>query len=73
MTMSETGSAAARDGTTIATRTWRSVGAPTASILLVHGIAEHAGRYEHVGGRLADAGFEVHGYDQRGFGASAGR
>jgi acylglycerol lipase len=46
---------------------------PWAFVLLVHGIAEHSGRYEHVGARLAAAGLDVTAYDQRGFGASGGR
>ena len=48
-------------------------GEPWAFVLLVHGVAEHSGRYEHVGSRLADAGLDVTAYDQRGFGASGGR
>lgn len=64
---------AARDGTPILTRRWAADGPAWASILLVHGIAEHSGRYEHVGRQLAAAGLEVHAYDQRGFGASGGR
>ena len=42
-------------------------------VLIVHGIAEHSGRYEHVGAWLAAAGLDVHAYDQRGFGGSGGR
>jgi acylglycerol lipase len=41
-------------------------------MLLVHGIAEHCGRYEHVGAQLADAGIDSHGFDLRGFGGSGG-
>ena len=41
-------------------------------MLLVHGLAEHCGRYEHVGAQLADAGIETHGFDLRGFGGSGG-
>ena len=51
---------------------WPAVGTPRAHLLLVHGIAEHAGRYEHVGTQLARAGITTHAYDQRGFGASGG-
>ena len=54
-------------------RSWRSAGEPWAHVLLVHGIAEHSGRYEHVGEWLAAAGLEVSGYDLRGFGGSGGR
>jgi alpha-beta hydrolase superfamily lysophospholipase len=41
--------------------------------MIVHGFAEHSGRYEHVGQWLAERGFAVHAYDQRGHGRSAGR
>ncbi len=41
-------------------------------LLIVHGLGEHIGRYAHVARALVAAGFEVRGYDQRGFGASPG-
>ena len=63
----------ARDGTDLLVRHWPAVGEPWASILIVHGIAEHSGRYEHVGRQFAEAGLEVEAYDQRGFGGSGGR
>lgn len=64
---------AARDGTTILVRHWAvSQGEPWASILLLHGLAEHSGRYEHVGAQLAGAGIEAFALDLRGFGASGG-
>ena len=63
----------ARDGTTLLTRHWAvPTGEPWASILLVHGIAEHCGRYEHVGSRLAELGVDAHAFDLRGFGGSSG-
>jgi alpha-beta hydrolase superfamily lysophospholipase len=40
--------------------------------VLVHGYAEHSGRYEHVGDALAGAGYAVRAYDQRGHGRSEG-
>ena len=68
------GTGASTDGTPLATRHWPSeAGAPWASVLLVHGLGEHSGRYEHVGRRLAAAGLDVHAVDLRGFGASGGR
>src|SRR6476660_4161191 len=70
---STTGRATARDGTELVVRTWLPVGEPWAVVLLVHGLAEHSGRYEHVGQQLAAAGLDVDAYDQRGFGGSAGR
>jgi alpha-beta hydrolase superfamily lysophospholipase len=63
----------ARDETPILTRRWTPDGEPWAHVLLVHGIAEHSGRYEHVGRWLADAGLAVSAFDLRGFGASGGR
>lgn len=42
-------------------------------MLLVHGIGEHSGRYEHVGQAFADAGIDVLAFDQRGFGETGGR
>jgi len=44
-----------------------------ATVLIVHGFAEHSGRYEHVGRFLAERGFAAHAYDHRGHGRSAGR
>lgn len=63
----------ARDGTTLLTRHWAvPTGEPWASIVLVHGLAEHCGRYEHVGSQLARLGVEAHAFDLRGFGGSGG-
>ena len=41
-------------------------------MVLVHGIGEHAARYEHVGAAFAAAGIDVLAHDQRGFGRSGG-
>jgi acylglycerol lipase len=60
-----------RDGLEQLRRCW-AADAPKAAILLVHGIGEHSGRYEHVGGALAAAGYDTLGFDQRGFGKSGG-
>jgi alpha-beta hydrolase superfamily lysophospholipase len=63
----------ARDGTSLLIRHWPvTSGDPWATVLLVHGLAEHSGRYEPVGAQLAAAGIDAHAYDQRGFGASGG-
>jgi acylglycerol lipase len=45
---------------------------PKAAVALVHGIAEHSGRYEHVARRLNDAGYAVVAVDLAGHGQSAG-
>lgn len=70
---STTASAQARDGLTLLTRLWGPTGHPWTRLLLVHGIAEHSGRYERTGALFAAAGIEVHAFDLRGFGASDGR
>jgi len=64
--------ARARDGLELRTYRWPAVGTPRAHLLLVHGIAEHVGRYPRVASQLAGAGIETHAYDQRGFGGSGG-
>src|SRR4029453_15625012 len=45
---------------------------PPPVLPLVHGYAEHSGRYEHFGAWFARRGLAVHGYDQRGHGRSEG-
>lgn len=54
-------------------RRWEPDGPPRAELVLCHGIAEHSGRYENAGARMADAGIRVTAYDQIGCGASGGR
>jgi len=44
---------------------------PAGVVLLLHGYAEHSGRYGWVMERLGEAGFSVYAPDIRGFGASA--
>ena len=73
VTASTTSAGVARDGTALLVRHWAPTGTLWASVLLVHGIAEHSGRYEQVGEWLAASGLDVTAYDQRGFGASGGR
>jgi alpha-beta hydrolase superfamily lysophospholipase len=72
----------AADGTDLLVRHWpideaEAGGAwagPTwGSVLLVHGLGEHSGRYEHVGDQLTGTGLEVAAYDHRGMGGSGGR
>ena len=62
----------AADGTELLVREWPAPADPIGHVLIVHGLGEHSGRYEHVGGWLAGAGFAVHGYDHRCFGGSRG-
>lgn len=69
----------ARDGENLALyewpmAAWQSDDAPPprAVVLIVHGLGEHACRYDHVARQLLDWGFAVRAYDQRGHGESGG-
>ena len=46
---------------------------PKATIIIVHGIAEHGGRYEHVAKFLNYNNYDVITYDQLGHGKSSGK
>lgn len=59
-------------GPALFTQHWHA-DAATGHVLLVHGYAEHSGRYGHVATALQQAGYAVTAYDQRGFGRSPGR
>jgi acylglycerol lipase len=65
------------DGTDLLVREWHvsasAADLPWATALLVHGLGEHSGRYEHVGDQMTAAGLDVHAYDLRGNGGSGGR
>jgi alpha-beta hydrolase superfamily lysophospholipase len=66
--------ASAVDGTDLLVRHWPAGDAvPWLSVVLVHGLGEHSGRYEHVGEQFAAAGIEAFAYDHRGNGGSGGR
>ena len=59
------------DGLTLQLREWPCDDA-RGTVLIVHGLGEHIGRYEHVAAQLLRCGRNVVGYDQRGHGASEG-
>ena len=71
--MSSPSTIAARDGETLALRHWPVTGGARASVLIIHGLGEHGGRYERAAGIFAGAGFDTWALDLRGFGASGGR
>ncbi len=64
----------ASDGDNLAVQDWHLPDEvmPRAMVVLVHGLGEHAGRYDHVARRLNQWGFAVRGYDQYGHGESGG-
>lgn len=51
---------------------WRPEGKVRASVVVVHGIGEHCGRYGNLVNALVPAGFAVHAFDHRGHGRSSG-
>lgn len=53
-------------------RVWEPESEPRATVVLVHGLAEHSGRYERTGSLFAEAGYLVRGFDLIGAGASGG-
>lgn len=59
-------------GIRIAWRTWLPEEPARGVVVLVHGVAEHSGRYAHVGKRFTDAGFAVYAFDHAGHGESSG-
>jgi len=59
-------------GIRLHTRTWRPRGEVRGRLLLVHGLGEHAGRYQHVADHLTGRGFGVVAFDLRGHGMSEG-
>src|SRR5262245_6385417 len=62
------------DGLPLYWRQWSKPGMDKArgTVLIVHGLGEHIGRYDHVATRLNSWGWHVVGHDQRGHGASGG-
>ena len=65
------GSCVTRDGLSLRFRAWQPPKA-RAVLLVLHGLAEHSGRYLHVGARFAGAGYAVYALDHRGHGQSPG-
>ncbi|HKT91899.1 MAG TPA: lysophospholipase [Paraburkholderia sp.] len=62
-----------RDGVELPLYVWRASAPPRAAIALVHGLAEHAGRYAALAARLNAAGIDVYAIDLRGHGHAPGR
>lgn len=52
---------------------WTPDGAPRGVVVLCHGYAEHARRYDHVAQRFGEAGLITYALDQRGHGRSGGK
>ena len=61
------------DGLPLFCRRWNPPAEAIASVIIVHGIGEHSGRYVHVGRYFAEAGIRTIALDLRGHGRSPGR
>jgi lysophospholipase len=70
--LTEEGYFSARDGLRLFWHTARAA-SPTAHVALVHGYAEHLGRYVEITRALVGAGYTVHLIDCRGHGQSGGK
>jgi alpha-beta hydrolase superfamily lysophospholipase len=69
----DTGRFEAADGMNLFEQWWRPEAEPKATLVIVHGYAEHSTRYTHVGEHLANQGFAVETFDLRGHGQSEGK
>jgi alpha-beta hydrolase superfamily lysophospholipase len=72
MTQHETFNFTGLAGYNIFCQSWRPADEPRAVLLIVHGLAEHSGRYAHVAEFFAGRGFAVYALDHRGHGRSEG-
>ena len=68
----EEGKFVTRDEIDIFYQVWKPEGTPKGIIQLVHGIAEHTGRYMNVVNKLVPEGYAIYGADHRGHGRSGG-
>jgi alpha-beta hydrolase superfamily lysophospholipase len=66
------GSFTNHQGVVIFTQKWLPDQPPKAGILLVHGLCEHSGRYQHVASDLVARGYAVFAVDHPGHGQSGG-
>lgn len=70
----ETSTLRTRDGATLPLYVWRShTATPRAAIALLHGLAEHAGRYAAFAAAMNAADIDVYAIDLRGHGHASGR
>jgi acylglycerol lipase len=60
------------DGVNLFVCEWLPDGPPKSNILLIHGLGEHSGRYQHVAEFLTRAGIGVFSFDLRGHGKTQG-
>jgi alpha-beta hydrolase superfamily lysophospholipase len=62
-----------RDGAQLALHRWIPAGIPRGTVVIAHGLGEHAGRYAQLAGDLTADGWTVVAPDHRGHGLTPGR
>jgi alpha-beta hydrolase superfamily lysophospholipase len=70
--VSQTQTLTTSDGLDLHVIHWQPSIPAKAHFIIVHGLGEHSGRYEHMAQGLTDAGIAVHAADLRGHGQSDG-
>jgi len=60
------------DGTVLIGSSWAPDEAPRGTLILVHGLKDHLGRYDELAARANALGLSVRGFDLRGHGRSGG-
>lgn len=72
MTVHETGTFVSGDGLRLFEQCWLPGTQPRGVVVIVHGYAEHSGRYDPVAAFLTARGYAVEAFDLRGHGQSEG-
>jgi len=63
----------APDGTSLFAQSWKAVSDAIGTVVIVHGLGEHSGRYAEVAAALGRAGYFVVAFDLRGHGRTGGQ
>jgi len=61
------------DGISLFCQTWMPAETPVATLVIVHGLGEYSGRYQHVAQYFTERNFAVFAADLRGHGKSTGQ
>ena len=61
------------DGLNLFYQSWHPEGGAEATLVIVHGLGEHSGRYQNVVNYLVPKGYAIYGFDNRGHGRSPGQ
>ncbi|MDZ7342197.1 MAG: lysophospholipase [candidate division KSB1 bacterium] len=72
-TQHEDGKFKTNDGLNLFEQRWQPSAEPKAVIIIIHGYAEHSGRYAHVAEYLVNHGYAVETFDLRSHGQSDGK